>query len=215
MAVSVPHVRVELFGTLCSNAEKWSMGFSTAPPGGGGLVDADALALTAMTLFQADVWGFGAIQSAWPATATFVGARVHQYDAAGKSIAAGERVQASPAAGADTTALPPQTSVVVSLLTGTPGARNRGRMYFPSPGRTALTATGRLSTTARDVLRDRMKVFLDHWNADPVTMPAAVASNAGLFVASVTSIRVGDVVDTQRRRRDSLPEAYAVGTIVI
>lgn len=213
--VGVAHIRIDLLGTLCSGAEKWSMGFSTAPPGGGALADLENLAITASTLFQADVWGTSTINDYGAVTSKFLGARASQLTAAGKVTASAESILASPSTAGNTLAMPPQSSVVVSLRTGLSGPRHRGRMYFPALGSTALTATGRLQPAARDSLASAMQLFFDDWNDDPTTFTASVASNAGQFVEAITSIKVGDVIDTQRRRRDALPEAYVDRAITV
>lgn len=88
-------------------------------------------------------------------------------------------------------------------------------MYFPPMSAAVLTETGRLTTTARSVLADDFQGFFDAWNADSGTQPAGVASSVGGFVSTVTGIQVGDVIDTQRRRRDTLPESYLNRTITI
>ena len=117
-------------------------------------------------------------------------------------------------AGASTTTRAPQTSIVVSLRTLTPGGRGRGRLYWPSTGGGFVSATSRLGSGDRDLFATAMRgLLLDIGNAistafDGEGMDLAVYSPTNNALSDVTSIQVGDVFDTQRRRRDAIPEAY-------
>lgn len=206
--MGVPHVRVELQGTLVSGAEKWSTGFSTAPPAGGAVIDAAALATSAQTLFKAQwdaAFGFATV---FPLSTAFTGARVQQLEADGTILASAEAVLAAPDAGSAELALPPQCAVVLSLRTGLSGARYRGRMYLPGPGASGVTSVGRLQSSVQEALALRMHDFMSAWNTAHSAMPVGVASGMGGFVTTVTQLQVGNIVDTQRRRRDALPEGY-------
>lgn len=206
--VDVPHIRVELLGTLCNGAEKWSMGFSTAPPPGGATADVEGFADTATSAFSTEVWDATGMNDYKAGSSQFLGSRVQQIKSDGTVLVSAESMLTSPSTGGATLAMPPQSSIVISLLTALAGPRHRGRMYFPALGTPALTATGRLQPAARNLLGTLMSAFLDSWNADLDTLPVGVASAVGNEVTTVNRIRVGDVIDTQRRRRDSLPEAF-------
>lgn len=212
--MGVPHIRVELQGTLANGAEKWSAGFSTAPPTGGALADVADLATTAQSLFVTNVMGVSVVKDLFPTSMAFTGVRCQQIEADGTLRATASVLLGTPAAGTQGLSLPAQCAVVVSLRTATPGARGRGRLYLPSPAADQTTVTGRLLTAARDLLAEGMANFFDGWNADASTMPVGVASSVGGFVTTVTSIQVGDVIDTQRRRRDTLPESYKSRTLL-
>lgn len=124
---------------------------------------------------------------------------------------------AAPVVGTGSALLPPQSAIVVSLISDTPGARGRGRLYFPGFG-SQLATTFRLnSPTPSDFVTD-VKTYLSALQtamlAAIVTPPwvgiqLAVRSRTSRATHTVTSLRVGDVLDTQRRRRDRLPETYA------
>lgn len=101
-----------------------------------------------------------------------------------------------------------QTARVVSLLTPFSGRRYRGRVYLPALASTITTA-GR-STVAdtwapafADFLLDVAAAFPGAGSAVPVVYSAA--ANA---VTDVTRVRVGDILDTQRRRRDTMVENF-------
>lgn len=211
----VPHVRVEVFGTQVNGAEKWTTGFSTAPPTGGALAAVDALALTAVTLFRDDVWNASPTHALFPGFSALLGGKATQYEGDGTVRAVGEFILAASVYGGATTALPPQCSTVVSLRTPVAGARGRGRMYLPTLGSNALYQDGRLAVASRSAIASAMQLFLNDWNADSGTQPVGVASAVGGYVTTVTSIQVGDVIDTQRRRRDTLPESYLSAAITV
>ena len=112
----------------------------------------------------------------------------------------------------------PQDAVVFSLRTSTPGPRGRGRMYWPAVGAT-LTSSFSLSTPTPALLAAGAKTWIASIKAamDGVYISAASALRVAPSVRSstdhvcrdITSIQVGSVLDTQRRRRDVLPETYA------
>lgn len=112
----------------------------------------------------------------------------------------------------------PQDAVVMSLRTSTPGARGRGRSYWPALNST-LSASFQLTTPVPANLPGNTKTWLQAINTamDGVYIAQASALRVALSVRSVTdhvcrdvtSIQVGTVLDTQRRRRDDLPESYS------
>jgi len=206
--VGVPHVRIELLGTLASGAERWSTGFSTAPPAGGGAADLESLVSEALETFQNDVWTATPTYGFLSNTVALTGARAQQLADDGTVLGTAEKLLPAPVPGNATSTLPPQCSIVISLRTGWPGPRGRGRMYFPCLAPASLTSIGRLSATAQEGLTTNFQTFFNDWNALSDTMPVAVASNVGGFVTTVSSVQVGSVVDTQRRRRDTMVESY-------
>lgn len=116
-------------------------------------------------------------------------------------------------AGLGTSYGPLQNAIVVSLQTGIPGASYRGRIYWPAPG-AGIDASFRLDTPTdpadiasqmADWLNAVTGYALDN-NGDVIP---GVFSKVKNQVTPVTSIRVGNVCDTQRRRRDSLLETYS------
>jgi hypothetical protein len=111
-------------------------------------------------------------------------------------------------AGSGTQFNPPQTAVVASLLTNSPGSSNRGRMYWPATG-VPFSSTMKVPNTAgiADHTADLIEMF--RTQAPIPGMRPCIFSPTYDKVTPVTRIRVGDVADTQRRRRDNLVETYA------
>lgn len=114
-----------------------------------------------------------------------------------------------------------QDAVVISLRTATPGARGRGRMYWPALGASLGVGFKVASPTPAAIATDAkalLKLIGDQLNAElaansiVATVELAVRSQVAHHNNPVIRLQVGDVLDTQRRRRDALVEAYAVTT---
>lgn len=123
----------------------------------------------------------------------------------------------APVVGTGSALLPPQSAIVVSLISATPGARGRGRLYFPGFG-SQLNTSFRLNSPTPGAFLADVKTYLSAVQtamlAAIVTPPwvglqLAVRSRTSRSTHQVTQLRVGDVLDTQRRRRDRLPETYS------
>lgn len=114
--------------------------------------------------------------------------------------------------------MPPQSAVVISMRTDTPSASGRGRIYWPALG-AQIGSTLRLSSPTTEQLAQDAATYLNGvqtalQNASEgfpswTTMPLAVRSKTTKTTPHVRRLMVGDVIDTQRRRRDALPENYA------
>lgn len=112
----------------------------------------------------------------------------------------------------------PQDAVVLSLRTSTPGARGRGRQYWPALNAT-LSSSFQLTAPTPAAIAADTKTWLNAigtqmnnvyiGNASALRVALAVRSTRDHVCRDVTSIQVGTILDTQRRRRDSLPESYA------
>lgn len=115
-----------------------------------------------------------------------------------------------PGGGTSTTPPPQQICLAVSLLTGVSrGPAHRGRFYLPIPVFIAQT-DGRISTADQATCKTSATTFLTDLNAVSGNTDVAVFSRKRLAPAHrlVTSMAVGRVLDTQRRRRNKLLEAY-------
>jgi len=164
----------------------------------GGLVT-DALAALAA--------GFGAF---WTATTTHfpAGTGVDEFIANELSNTTGRQIQqarqSSTLVGTGSgSTLPPQCAEVISLRTSLPTRAGRGRMFMPPLVVGAVTA-GRISSAAKADLVTGATDFLTSLSGDgfdPVVYHRADRSST-----TIQRIEVGDVFDTQRRRRNKLTE---------
>lgn len=154
-------------------------------------------------------------------SATLTGWRVEQHDEDESINAVAQNNYGTAISGTGTATKTPQDSCVISLRTDTPGATGRGRIFWPALGAT-LSAAYKLTTPApADVLTDAKALFKligDQLNAElaansmAVTVELAVRSPTNHVSRKVVRLQAGDVLDTQRRRRDKIVEAYAATT---
>jgi len=112
--------------------------------------------------------------------------------------------------------VPNQISLCVSLTTGAArGPAHRGRFYLPLPNLEVSLADGTIEIVDAAAVATSTKTFLeaisDVPGLDLPSSPGAVVMSrkAGApRTRQVTGVAVGRVLDTQRRRRRSLPEGY-------
>lgn len=110
---------------------------------------------------------------------------------------------------------PNQCTIAVSLTTGyTRGAAHRGRFYLPAPATPIEATTGLMPASVATSLAGSTKTFLEAV-ADvpgldtPLSLtPCVMSQRSGGAHRPITGVEVGRVVDTQRRRRKSIPERY-------
>lgn len=139
--------------------------------------------------------------------------RAEHRDAAGELTDAAEFVLPNPIAGAGQALLPYQCAWVSSLRTGRPGGRYRGRLYWPCYGAVLESNTLRIPTATVAAATEDVAALLTTLAgaaAQDATLVPAVVSLVGGHASRITSVMGGDIVDTQRRRRDSLGEGYSV-----
>lgn len=101
---------------------------------------------------------------------------------------------------------PNQCAIVVSKQTGFAGSRNRGRMYLPPPAVDALTTAGRIDAIALVGLSNGLTAWKNSLIGDGFT-PVLVSPSQNANVV-ITTLRIGNVVDTMRSRRNDLVESY-------
>lgn len=102
--------------------------------------------------------------------------------------------------------LPPQCAIVVTLRSALAGRSDTGRFYLPGPAATNITTAGRIDTTTTAALSARVEANFLVGNGAALGSEVIVYSRTHRSHVSVSVIDVGDVVDTQRRRRDKLTE---------
>lgn len=111
------------------------------------------------------------------------------------------------------TSLPNQVSPCISLTSLTAGSRARGRMYLPPTTTATATTSGRISTTDATTIADNVEDYFDAMSAAGHSH-VVVSSAGGVYTTyPLVSIRLGNVFDTQRSRRNDLAEVYQVRTV--
>jgi hypothetical protein len=142
------------------------------------------------------------------------GARVEvRDDSTDALMAISIQVRPTPLAGTGTPLRGAATAMVCSLRTNTPGGSGRGRLYWPAIG-TAVTTQLRFdSATQAGALTNFGTYFHAMEDALATAFPTvgfdlAVRSRTTHTTPHVNKIQVGNVPDTQRRRRDKQIEDY-------
>jgi len=125
--------------------------------------------------------------------------------------------------GTDSTGLPPQDTVVITLYCDDPAhfvghrARRRGRFYLPTMGASQLNGQGYLGTSTVAGILGQAKAFVQ--DVDNIGLsgsgkpPIGVLSRADVNWREAAFIGCGRIIDTQRRRRNKLSEAYVTDTL--
>jgi hypothetical protein len=112
--------------------------------------------------------------------------------------------------------LPLQNTIAVSWTTArSRGIASKGRMFLPGMNADWMTNIGLIGGAHREALVAACKLFIEDcrtWTSEYVGVPAIVSQGAqggaGPGVAEpIIGVNVGNVVDTQRRRRNALVEA--------
>lgn len=126
----------------------------------------------------------------------------------------------TPVIGTSTFNVPPQDSIVVTLTTAeSRGLAYKGRIFLPAGFGDVQGADGRLTPAQTSSIATRFKTFFDAVNdgfSVVVNAPyVVVASNVRTGATNrVTGVQVGNLVDTQRRRRNRLNEAYSSADLI-
>ena len=125
----------------------------------------------------------------------------------------------TPVVGTSTVNVPPQDSIVVTLTTPeSRGLAYKGRIFLPAGFGDVQGSDGRLTSTQTNAIAQRFKTLFDAINNGFSTVLNApyvvVASNVRTGATNrVTGVQVGNLVDTQRRRRNRLNESYATAQL--
>jgi len=128
---------------------------------------------------------------------------------------------ATPAATVDGAAtgtlLPVQCSVVASLRTINGTRRGRGRCYLPQMATSITTAsTGLVGSTIRGNIATNFATMLSGISLEGVVsvkVAPIVIGNPWTSFFKISEVRVGNQVDTQRRRRRSVQETYSTASV--
>ena len=207
-------------GEVWSNSFRFAIGnlATLAPtPGRNDITDAETLqdlADNVAGLNSGNVYPT-TLRGGLSAALNIYGVRVNAIADDGRLVAAAEHVKATPVAGQGTATRPLQVALCCTLNSGAAFGRHyRGRLFFPALAGPALSsATLRVSPTDRQNWADALIAFLDDIGDEinatgvyvPPYVPVVYSKTTGQLQA-IQNVSVGDVLDTQRRRRDSLRE---------
>lgn len=110
----------------------------------------------------------------------------------------------------------PQSTLCLSLRSGmTTGAANYGRMFLPHTRIPLVALTARASPSITSQIANTAKTFINGVTAlvdalvTATVFPVIITHKTGAASKIVASLAVGDITDTQQRRRNRLPEQYS------
>lgn len=238
MPPTIPHVLLTVHGSLPAG-ESWSCGLrslATATALGG--APGAALAIAAGNRWRGLANSANASYLFGNTTggltfATIDGVTVRRLDEDGQTV---EQYEGSPTTalvpnGPTRESYPNQCALVATLVTARAGRTGKGRIYLPCV--TSLNvANGRIPGATTTSIATAVKAMIDGLNTDlrTATDPAqklavqssvasqepgawTVGAPGGYMGAAIVSVRIGDTIDTQRRRRSSITENYATAQI--
>lgn len=213
--------RLTFSGTCFGGQEIWSTGLFIGIPGS-----------DVGTASQAEVDGYSlAFKNFWVASANafhsayiFTQTKLSVLDTAGHPDPLNTVYNSAlPWAGASAgSAMVPQASIVASLrVPATRGLASHGRMFLPGNAYGINNTDGRISTFNIGVLATNFKAFINAINAGAPSGEHVSLASFGTTTPTVqpgvtntvTHIELGNVYDTQRRRRNGLVETYNNQTI--
>lgn len=213
--------RVTIFGTSFNGAEEWSTGFFC------GAANADAIEPNAdMATVVLNEW-----EPFFESTANTIG---YLWKTEGVRIARlntdGTTEVGTPVYGRYATPIqgnsgangfPAQIAVVATLLAeGVSGLSRRGRMFIPGVS-IGIQSDGHIGTGGPANIASSLATFFSNVNSSldgpGLVVNASKGRQAPLIGPGVTSyvtaVQVGNVYDTQRRRRNQLAESYSSANI--
>jgi hypothetical protein len=221
--------RVTISGTCFGGAEEWSTGFwmgSETADAGDPNGAAEDIAGYWRTYFELAA---NSVSSGYITTEVKVAQ--HKADTEKTDLTKVDFYTVSPLmdGGGTATVLPAQITLAMTLTSEIQrGTASKGRMYLPGINAGLANATGKLLSSQTDTFRTNLKTMFDAINADAdvpdrvilvsrgtklTTFPGGDITYINPKNANVTGLRVGDVYDTQRRRRNSLVEAYSTAVL--
>lgn len=100
----------------------------------------------------------------------------------------------------------PRSCVVTGLRTALPTRSGRGRMYWPAVQDSSLSPTGLILSSVATAIANGWSSAL---NTMATTSQPVIYHPLTRTTTAVTSVTVGQVLGTQRRRTNKIPPGYA------
>lgn len=206
--------KMVLTGWLGSpRVEEWQVGIHFAADDGIPVVSLAALqgwATTAASILTLGAADYAGLTGALSTSAGLERVDIYGYGPTGPAVAS---------AGADfswngtgTPSKPFSTCSVWTLRTDFSGPSRRGRVYWPSLGG-SISANGKQGISGA-YADDVAELLNDMAGASAIPGMQPVVYSAALDVVTpVTSVRIGDVPDHQRRRTMSIPETFVARAV--
>lgn len=211
------YVRCSILGTTVGG-EVWSVNPVFDPtgefPGGVSQTALDAAATAIMNIaIPAD------LKTLLSTALSQIGCRLEvREDSNDTLIALSEATFPDNQPGTGTPKMGAQSAIVVSVLTNTPGARGRGRIYWPAVGATINSSLRLSAPTTTNVVNAMVTYMQAIETALGAAFPTigfnlSVRSKASHATPHAVRLRVGNVIDSQRRRQDQFVESFSTANV--
>jgi hypothetical protein len=221
-------LRITHRGILGGGVEQFQFKVDLGNPGSDPDLDQAARDALAETLAPVWVTAFDAHRNYWDSSVRFTElgvAQLQQTDATDKYGKNGNQAQIGTtswhlwdiaggtfAGGGLGPALPYETSMAVSLQTAYRGASGRGRLFLPPHAVGAMDYGGTYTDSAVSEAASLITAYFAAVKAATPYEPIVVSPRR-MILNTITSINVGKVPDSQRRRRRSQDEARVMSVI--
>jgi hypothetical protein len=214
--------RVTFSGTCFSGAEIWSTGFYLGNPDSDAAVPDDAIAELISAKWQTF---FTTPGSNIANTYKYDHLKIQHYNADGTqdlSVLTDKYLTTPIGGGGGSGASAPQLAMVASLRSSEArGLGSKGRMYLPGVDVAISDLTGTTTTSNTDSISLALQVMFNAIRDDAGIPDMPILASKGRTVAptsppvnrEIRQIAVGNVYDTQRRRRNNLVEVYSLRNI--
>lgn len=212
--------RVTISGNAFAGEEEWSTGFYLGYGGGDADVSSEAMAEAIGALWNTFFTAASTkISSNWTSTQV----KIAMLNTNGTTDLDNVFYYNYPAAILGTgagAAMAPQVSLAATLQSPlNRGLGSKGRMYLPGI-LALLNSNGRIADNDRLAICTNLRNFLRGVSDNALTANVPVLASKGrpgdvIFptIREITEVRVGNVYDTQRRRRNGLSEQYSTVAI--
>lgn len=222
------HYLVRLEGTVgpaSAPLEIWSTGFQFGVPGGPASTIGDLPQSTLTAMRNACSTFFGSSALAMDSNFFWTTGKITQIKTDGHAGAAPQFINpATPVAGGGTGGprYPLQTSLVASLIGQAEVHRRFGRMYLPFPRKEISSTTYGIGDSDRNAIATAVTALIGAFNFELGILAGGLRvviagqerkDGSPAFNSEVTEVRVGNILDTQRRRRNGLKENYVVNPV--
>jgi hypothetical protein len=146
----------------------------------------------------------------WPNDISANSVITDQLDATtGKNVSQTSSTVSLPGTGAGAT-LPGRDALVIGLRTASSTRRGRGRMFWPAPDSTHLTAAGLLLSADATSIASAFAARLNTFKS--VSIGCIWHDDLKSF-DNIVTVTVGNVLGTQRRRTNKVVNSYASATV--
>nr|CRY96159.1 hypothetical protein [uncultured prokaryote] len=199
-----------VIGGVIDTVQSWSVGISCVANTTPSDADLDAWLTDVYPLVSTWAGAANSFKAINKAACTINTLNAYGYSELGTTAASSAEYRyGTPIAGTNSTGLSSQLALVATFKTLRPGRHNTGRIYVPctalvqGPANRVVTGTAQgLATATAGLLTALTGTII---NSTETAAPIVPNSGAGPSQV-ITSVYVGDIVDTQRRRRDKYVE---------